>query len=418
MLDQLLAGAGPEGVTYARAVGLLGVTDGALLDDMVDALAASDAVAVYGTVDRVVEAGHDPRRFSLDLLDRFRDLILLDAVPDAGERGLVDVPQDQLAHMSDQAGRLGGATLTRFAEIVHTALIEMRGTTSARLVLELLCARMLLPDAITDSAAVLQRLERLERRMSAGSAATGEAVAPPSTPRRAPVAADRPPVEPARPQRAEHAREAHEAQPSATVQPEVADRSASTVPVRSEQVDEPTSSSSTSDAVAAAPGSIDAAAMRRLWPEVLEVVKGESRRTRALLDNAQVTTVEGELVRLEAPKALAKMIAEDSNTGVLRTALTKVVGGEWRVEVGVGGGPSEDPGATDGSRPGPSTPNRPSGGAAAARDLPPEPDPRDDPEFDTAPAEPSGSGSAQAGDPESAAMRLLTDELGARRLEG
>ena len=191
VLDQLLAGAGPDGVTYARAVGLLGVTDGALLDDMVDALAASDAVAVYGTVDRVVEAGHDPRRFSLDLLDRFRDLILLDAVPDAGERGLVDVPQDQLAHMSDQSGRLGGATLTRFAEIVHTALIEMRGTTSARLVLELLCARMLLPDAITDSAAVLQRLERLERRMSAGSTAPGDqAAAPPATPRRTPVAAD------------------------------------------------------------------------------------------------------------------------------------------------------------------------------------------------------------------------------------
>ena len=112
---------------------------------MVDALAAGDAAAVYGTVDRVVEAGHDPRRFSVDLLDRFRDLILLGAVPDAGERGLIDVPQDQLTHMADQSARLGGATLTRFAEIVHTALIEMRGTTSPRLVLELLCARMLLP---------------------------------------------------------------------------------------------------------------------------------------------------------------------------------------------------------------------------------------------------------------------------------
>ncbi|MDQ2796653.1 MAG: DNA polymerase III subunit gamma and tau, partial [Actinomycetota bacterium] len=112
ILDQLLAGAGPDGVTYARAVSLLGVTDGALLDDMVDALAAGDAAGVYGTVDRVVEAGHDPRRFSVDLLDRVRDLILLDVVPDAAERGLIDVPQDQLAHMTDQALRIGGATLT------------------------------------------------------------------------------------------------------------------------------------------------------------------------------------------------------------------------------------------------------------------------------------------------------------------
>ncbi len=181
ILDQLLAGAGPDGVTYARAIALLGVSDRALLDDMADALAAGDAAAVYATVDRVVEAGHDPRRFAADLLDRFRNLILLDAVPDAAARGLVDAPQDEVAAMADQARRLGVATVTRFAEIVHAALIEMRGTTSPRLVLELLCARMLLPDASTDTAAVLQRLERLERRNSAISESS----------RRAPIGAER-----------------------------------------------------------------------------------------------------------------------------------------------------------------------------------------------------------------------------------
>ena len=68
VLDQLLAGAGPEGVTYRAAVALLGVTDAALLDEMVDALAAGDGAAVFGAVDKVVEAGHDPRRFAADLL--------------------------------------------------------------------------------------------------------------------------------------------------------------------------------------------------------------------------------------------------------------------------------------------------------------------------------------------------------------
>src|SRR6266542_3407126 len=167
VLDQLLAGAGTAGVTYVDAVGLLGVTDSTLLDDMLDALAAGDAASLYGTVDRVVEAGHDPRRFAIDLLDRFRDLIVLDAVPDAAARGLIDDSADTLQRMADQAARIGGATLPRNAEIVHTALIEMRGTTSPRLVLELLCARMQLPDAAADSAALLQRIERLERRNAA-----------------------------------------------------------------------------------------------------------------------------------------------------------------------------------------------------------------------------------------------------------
>jgi DNA polymerase-3 subunit gamma/tau len=177
ILDQLLAGAGPEGVTYDRAVALLGVTDVALIDDMVDGLAAGDASAVYGTVDRLVEAGHDPRRFASDLLDRLRDLVLLRAVPDAGARGLVNAPADELDRMLAQAERLGPGTLTRYAEIVHTGLVDMRGATAPRLLLELLCARMLLPGAIsTDAAAdsaVLQRLERMERRVTAGQVGVG-----------------------------------------------------------------------------------------------------------------------------------------------------------------------------------------------------------------------------------------------------
>lgn len=166
VLDQLLAGAGDEGVTYRNAVALLGVTDAALLDEMVDALAAGDGSSVFGVVDKVVEAGHDPRRFAADLLQRMRDLVILCAVPDAAGKGLIDAPEDQLALMTIQAERLGTATVSRFAEVLHTGLVEMRGTTSPRLVLELMCARMLLPAASLADGALLQRLERMERRMS------------------------------------------------------------------------------------------------------------------------------------------------------------------------------------------------------------------------------------------------------------
>ncbi|SNS94902.1 DNA polymerase III, tau subunit [Geodermatophilus saharensis] len=175
ILDQLLAGAGPEGVTYASAVGLLGVTDDALLDEAIDALAASDAPGVFRAVDRVVEAGHDPRRFATDLLDRLRDLIVLDAVPEAGGNGLLDCPPDRLDLMTSQARALGSATLSRLADTVHAGLSEMRGTTAPRLLLELVCARMLLPATDGSAAATLQRLERLERRLSiAGDGAAAD----------------------------------------------------------------------------------------------------------------------------------------------------------------------------------------------------------------------------------------------------
>jgi DNA polymerase-3 subunit gamma/tau len=178
VLDQLLAGAGPEGVSYRSAVALLGVTDAALLDEVVDALAASDGASMFGAVDRVVEAGHDPRRFAADLLQRLRDLVIINAVPDAAGKGLIDAPEDQLDSMAGQADRLGIATLTRLAEVMHAGLVDMRGTTSPRLVLELLCARMLLPGASTGDAALLQRLERMERRMEiAGGPIAGGPIA-------------------------------------------------------------------------------------------------------------------------------------------------------------------------------------------------------------------------------------------------
>ncbi|NWJ69436.1 DNA polymerase III subunit gamma and tau [Pseudonocardia sp. ICBG1122] len=175
VLDQLLAGAGPQGVTYERAVALLGVTDSGLIDDAVDALAAADGAAVYGAVDRLVEAGHDPRRFASDLLQRFRDLMLVQAVPDAAEQGLVDGAADELSRMADQAARLGPATLTRYGEILHQGLIEMRGATAPRLLLELLVSRMLLPAATTSDGGLLERLERIERRNAIAPGPAGPA---------------------------------------------------------------------------------------------------------------------------------------------------------------------------------------------------------------------------------------------------
>src|SRR5205823_7134639 len=132
----------------------------------------------FGTIDQVSEAGHDPRRFAADLLGRLRDLIVLQQVPDAGAKGLLDAPEDELARMAAQAQRFGPATLSRMADIVHNGLTEMRGTTAPRLLLELICARMLLPGADDSAGALLQRLERMERRL----AATGEPPTPTPTP--------------------------------------------------------------------------------------------------------------------------------------------------------------------------------------------------------------------------------------------
>ncbi|MEU2563534.1 DNA polymerase III subunit gamma and tau [Streptomyces longispororuber] len=175
VMDQLLAGAREDGVTYAMATGLLGYTDGSLLDSVVEAFASGDGGAAFEIVDRVIEGGNDPRRFVADLLERLRDLVILAAVPDAAEKGLIDAPADVVERMQAQAGVFGAAELSRAADIVNEGLTEMRGATSPRLQLELICARVLLPAAYDDERSVMARLDRLERGghfMAQGPAST------------------------------------------------------------------------------------------------------------------------------------------------------------------------------------------------------------------------------------------------------
>ncbi|WP_018547488.1 DNA polymerase III subunit gamma and tau [Streptomyces sp. LaPpAH-108] len=177
VMDQLLAGAGEDGVTYPMATSLLGYTDGSLLDSVVEAFATGDGAAAFEVVDRIIEGGNDPRRFVADLLERLRDLVILAAVPDAVEKGLIDAPVDVLERMQAQAETFGAAELSRAADLVNEGLTEMRGATSPRLQLELICARVMLPAAYGDERSVMARLDRLERGISV-SAGAAPAAAP------------------------------------------------------------------------------------------------------------------------------------------------------------------------------------------------------------------------------------------------
>jgi len=149
LLDQLIAGsdapAGSETVTvgYARAVALLGYTHGALLDEIVDALAAGDAATAFPAIDRVVQTGQDPRRFVDDLLERLRDLVVIAAVGSGASAVLRGIAEDELDRMRRQAESFGAARLSRTADVVSAALDDMSGATSPRLHLELMVARVL-----------------------------------------------------------------------------------------------------------------------------------------------------------------------------------------------------------------------------------------------------------------------------------
>ena len=443
VLDQLLAGSDESGLSYERAVALLGYTDASLLDEIVDAFAAADGAAVFGVVNRVIEGGHEPRRFAADLLDRFRDLIILAAVPHAAETGLLDLPADRAERMAAQAGRFGQAGLARAAEIVSTSLDQMRGATSPRLLLELMCAQVLLPAATTDEKSLLARLERLESGGRGTPAPLPQSPPPPphsgtndfSERTRVPAPPDRKaakPPESAAPAKASPAKASPAKASPAKVSPanaSPANASPANAPA------EPAAPASAPPAAPAAPagpapagpasaGPAPADSLRQNWGAVLDAVKRERRVAWILLSNASVLSLEDGMLTLG--------FARDGDLKGFTTSgcdadLKRVLSTGFGLNVTVKGVTGVDPGA--GTVGGPARPGGPAGpgpvaaggasdpGAAApARSRPRHDEPPDDvasDEFvpdDIPPDEPDGDQAPVV--TELTGMDLIQRELG------
>jgi DNA polymerase-3 subunit gamma/tau len=324
ILDQLIGGAGEGGVTYALTAALLGFTPDTLLDEVVDAFAAHDGAGVFGVVDKVIEVGQDPRRFTEDLLQRLRDLLIIAAVPDASATGLIDVPEDQAERLVAQAARFGHHELSRAADLVAEGLSELKGTSAPRLLLELLCARVLLPGADDGSRGLATRIDRIEKRME---------MAPPT---------DQPAVRTAR-QRTpepvpEPVREPVEVQaptPAGQPAPQPVEQPAPQ-PVEQPAVETP-----------APVGGLTLVDVRRLWPEVVEAVKAKRRVTWIQLSqHAQIVGLEGRTLTLgfNNPGARESFLNGRSDV-ILQQVLIDLVGQDWKVDAII------DPSAQPGTEP-------------------------------------------------------------------
>ncbi len=397
VLDQLMGGAGPEGVTYDLATALLGYTPDSLLDEVVDAFAAGDGGSVFAVVDKVIETGQDPRRFTEDLLRRLRDLVIIAAVPDAPATGLIDVPEDAAERLVAQAARFGRADLSRAADLVATGLTEMRGATAPRLLLELICARVLLPGADDSTDGVLARLDRIERRISIegtpSTAQSGQTPSPGLVPEvRLPAAPEAAAPAPAAPTPAAPTPAAPA--PAAPVAESAAQSAAPPEPTPAPlEPAAPEPAEPAAVAADSATGGFGLADVRRLWPAILDAVKLKRRFTWILLSqNAQVVAVDDQTLTIALLNAGARdSFLSSGSEDILRQAAVDVIGRQWRVEAIVD--PGVQPGADPAGEPRITRPA--SASAPAAPPVPPAPAP------DAAPGagQQAGPGAPQAAAP-------------------
>ena len=314
ILGQLIAGSGPEGLTHDDVSAQLGVTDAALLDDTVDAIASGEGARLFAVVGRVIDAGHDPRRFATDLLQRLRDLIVLSAIPGDEALAILDAPDSEIEVMRRQVGSLTLAELSRAADLVSDGLTQLRGATAPRLHLELLAARLLLPSADASVAGLAVRVDRLER----GASAPGpRAVTPPAAapePRRAakPAAASEPKA------------------PAASGPP------APPAPPRmSEMLPSAAAPEGTPSAVSADPGSTASLAdVTTMWPAILEGLKSMSRVAWMVFSDARPLSLDAGVLAVGVPEESKVRNARASGHAErLRQVIIDVMHADMQVDV-------------------------------------------------------------------------------------
>ncbi|MGX1934526.1 DNA polymerase III subunit gamma and tau [Microbacterium resistens] len=368
LLDQLIAGSegetGSVEVKYERAVALLGYTHAALLDEIVDALAAADASAAFPAVDRVVQTGQDPRRFVDDLLERLRDLIVIAAVGDGASAVLRGVPEDELVRMRDQAAAFGSDRLSRTADLVSAALDDMTGATSPRLHLELMVARVL----------------------SAGE--TGPAVVP--APDRARPGDAPAPSRPTQPVETRHAGPAAPQSAAPAETPGSAPSGSGSAPSDAGSASSPAASAPSvapapaPDAQTEAPapvetGPVDFARIRAAWPAILSRLEKISRGSWLVVTAVQPLDFDRATdvltLGFASPNDVARFKGTTPGSGTsdhLRSAIEQELGIKVKYKPAPlppsgGSGTPEPPPSTGpgGSTPAPAPPSPPSGGESA-----------------------------------------------------
>ena len=328
ILDQLLAGTGPDGLTYQYARMLLGVTDDTLIDATIAALATNDRASLFTTVDDVIEAGLSPRKFSEDLLDRLRDLMLLQAVPDAVNLGLVDAPTDRGEILLKQAQEFDSQRIPRIAGILNDGLSSLKGATSPRLLLEILCAKMLIEPG--------------------GQAAPAPALSAPSA-RPTPAApASTPSSKYERPSQ-RRAREAQEVR-NVAEKPEVVEAVAEAKPRESEESPETQSTPAGAASTSVHVQPIDT--IKNAWDKIRSTVSKTNAVAGILLTGAQPLGIADEtLVLGHNTGALASRLNAPEHNATIQSAVLETTGLELEVRCEVGTNPKAFGFETDNPKP-------------------------------------------------------------------
>ncbi len=305
VLEQVLAFAGRE-VTAEAVAQTLGTTPTERVIETVDLIGTQDLAGLLSVVQRLIDDGHDLRRFTLDLVQHLRDLLVLQVAPDRPD--LVDATDERRRRLQAQTTVLPRVSLLRAVELLAGTVAEQRQG-SPRLPLELALATLAVPGTSGDLAELADRVARLEAGATSRQPAPAVEAAPPAS-AAAPVPEPTPAPDPAPPT------------PTPDPTPEPPAPAPEPAPTPTPAADAGTDGSADEQP----PGDdSDLATIQAHWEGILERLKQGSRRHHAMFEPAVPVAAGRGILTLRYGQRHASFHAVQARTGELDQAMRDAV---------------------------------------------------------------------------------------------
>jgi DNA polymerase-3 subunit gamma/tau len=179
-LDQLIAFRGAK-IDEEDVLSVFGLVSRRVLEDLVKAVLEGDLPGLIKQIDAMDKSGKDMQRVVVELLDYFRNLLVVASAPDAA--AALDILDEQAALLKVMAGKTNPDNLLRIADLLVQAENRIRYALSRKTLLEttlIRCSRAAATVSIDD---LLAQLHALKDLLAAGEGApAGEGSARPAAP--------------------------------------------------------------------------------------------------------------------------------------------------------------------------------------------------------------------------------------------
>ncbi|MBW1726050.1 MAG: DNA polymerase III subunit gamma/tau, partial [Deltaproteobacteria bacterium] len=127
-------------ITHEHVLDILGVIDRKIIFNLSEAILRGETPEVLNILDEIYNAGHDMKKLYGDLIEHFRNLLVVKMVGKIDR--LVDIPSHEIDAMRDQIKEVSRTFLNQILDLLFKEEVSILNSTQPRLAIEMVFIKM------------------------------------------------------------------------------------------------------------------------------------------------------------------------------------------------------------------------------------------------------------------------------------